>query len=1761
MKNTTFSKTFVKGNYARWISSIGCLFFLLMGQMGFAQANAFTFTPSAGTYVPITGGTVVTTATAYVPTLDSYASGSLAFPTPVSFNGVTYTNFRVSSNGYMSLGAVATSEYTTRPLTNSTGSNVILSPFGADLSAAAAGVTDIRFEVVGSETVIQWSNFRRYLKAEAFSFQVRIENTTGVVRFVYGGNPPYAASADYMPQVGIKTAVGSYTVLTVPAAGSWATPVVVTTAATDSSIATFNGAVGPANGQTFSFAPPTCLAPSVTTSTVTSSSATINWTANAASPQATFEYYVSATNTAPTQATVPTLTGIAAGSTSTVVPSLSPNTTYYFWIRSNCGGGDISAWSGVTTFKTACAAVIPPTTLETFSTFTGSMPGPDCWSEGTGILGTTPLTLTGTTSGWSNQNYNNATNANGTAVYLNLYGTDNEWFVSPPIDLGTGSIPYQLEFSASVIPYTGTTTVTNMGEKFVKVVVSTDGGNTWSEANVVRTYNNSNIPAGGVNEMIALAGYTGVVKIGFYAFSTTTAQDLRFYIDNFRIAPVPSCFIPTAFQLGTVGETTAAISWTASSSAPANGYQYYVSQVNTAPTASQTPTGSTAAGVVSTTIPNLAPSTTYYVWVRSNCGSNTTSEWVGPLTIKTLCDAPDVLTSNATAVCGEGTSTLTATTTSGANIKWYAAQTGGAPLFSGSTFVTPVLDATTSYFVSASVSGGTGNSGKMMPPATATGSTFTNWGIVFDATESIQLQSVSVFSTTAGTVDIKITNAAGTELYSTGNVAVTAGGTTTPNVIPLSFAVPAGTGYRMLVKAYSGANLVRDSEALAFPYNGSDGKLNVTSSEWGGTTTGTYYYFYNIQYEAECSSPRTQVTVNVTAAPAVVATVSDSSICAGESTVLSATSANADYTYMWMPGGATTATVNINPTSTTTYTVTATDAVLGCVVTETVTVTVNQLPVAAAMSDVTVCEGATQALTYTVPNGTVTSGTGTTSSAASSTSATLGPNPLQNYYGGAKQQWIYTAAELSALGLVAGSEINSIGLNLTAANTTVVLNSVVIKMKNTTQGSFASTTSWITDMTTVKNAFNHTPSVGINTFDLTAPFVWDGTSNSNNNGGVAGTNAAAYSTTSFVSTIFYRADTVTAAAMENFTGTASYTYSQRNNVVFNFGTPTTTVWTPVTNLFTDANATTPYTGQSAATVYTKPTANITYTATITSGAGCSVSDQVMVTVNIIAAPTVAQTTQTFCGNATVANLTATGTAVKWYAAATGGTALASTAVLTDGSMYYASQTVNGCESTARTMVTVEINVTDAPVVSQTTQTFCNTATVADLDATGTGVQWYTAATGGTALTETSVLTSGTTTYYASQTIDGCESATRTAVTAIVNVTTAPQAATAQTFCNTGTVAGLVATGTGIQWYADATGGTALTSTTALVNGTTYYASQTIEGCESATRTAVAVTISTPSAPAVGALIQTFCNSATVADLEATGTGIQWYTASTGGAALAPGTALVDGTLYYASQTIDGCESIARSEVAAEINVTAAPTVTNATQSFCNAGTVADLDATGTDIKWYAAASGGDVLTSSSALVDGTTYFASQTIDGCEGARTAVTAEVTEVAAPTGDAVQVISVTNSSDATIEDIIATGTGIIWYPTMNDAMLGTNAIAAGTVLTSGTTYYATQTVGECSSAQTLAVTVEVVLGVKGFDAASFSYYPNPVKNVLNISYSSDITSVAVFNLLGQQVIAKDVNSTTGTIDMSNLADGAYIVNVTAGSHVKTIKVIKKQ
>lgn len=89
---------------------------------------------------------------------------------------------------------------------------------------------------------------------------------------------------------------------------------------------------------------------------------------------------------------------------------------------------------------------------------------------------------------------------------------------------------------------------------------------------------------------------------------------------------------------------------------------------------------------------------------------------------------------------------------------------------------------------------------------------------------------------------------------------------------------------------------------------------------------------------------------------------------------------------------------------------------------------------------------------------------------------------------------------------------------------------------------------------------------------------------------------------------------------------------------------------------------------------------------------------------------------------------------------------------------------------------------------------------------------------------------------------------------------------------------------------------------------------------------------------------------------------------------------------------------------------------------------------------------------------------------------------------------------------------------------------------------------------------ISVQTSLEVPTVDRAQLAVYPNPVKDLLNVSFDLEITSVALYNLLGQQVASKELNTTTGTLDVSTLNSGTYIVKVYANASVKTIKVIKE-
>lgn len=496
----------------------------------------------------------------------------------------------------------------------------------------------------------------------------------------------------------------------------------------------------------------------------------------------------------------------------------------------------------------------------------------------------------------------------------------------------------------------------------------------------------------------------------------------------------------------------------------------------------------------------------------------------------------------------------------------------------------------------------------------------------------------------------------------------------------------------------------------------------------------------------------------------------------------------------------------------------------------------------------------------------------------------------------------------------------------------------------------------------------------------------------------------------------------------------------------------------------------------------------TYYASLTDAVnGCESSVRLAVTISVDDAPTPTTTdaTQDFCliDSPTVADIQVNEAGVIWYDAATGGNVVANTTSLVDGSIYYASLTdaVTGCESSVRLAVTISVDDAPTPTTNDTTQDFClvDSPTVADIQVNETGVIWYTAATGGSVVTNDTALADDTV-YYASLTVGDCESATRLAVTVNVNDVATPTTDDAtQEFClaDTPTVADIQVNETGVIWYDTATGGNVVAGTASLVDGTTYYASLTdaVNGCESSVRLAVTISVDDAPTPTTNDTTQDFClvDSPTVADIQVNETGVVWYDAATGGNVVANTASLVNGTTYYGSLTVGDCESATRLAVTVTVGNAPTPTTNDTTQDFCliDSPTVADIQVNETGVIWYDAATGGNIVAGTVALSDGI-YYASLTIGSCDSAtRLAVTVQVNDAATPsTNNTTQEFCAYNTP--TIADIQVNEAGVIWYASAT----GGSALAATTALVNNTNYYAALVENGCESSVRLAVTVNL-------------------------------------------------------------------------------------
>jgi gliding motility-associated-like protein len=451
---------------------------------------------------------------------------------------------------------------------------------------------------------------------------------------------------------------------------------------------------------------------------------------------------------------------------------------------------------------------------------------------------------------------------------------------------------------------------------------------------------------------------------------------------------------------------------------------------------------------------------------------------------------------------------------------------------------------------------------------------------------------------------------------------------------------------------------------------------------------------------------------------------------------------------------------------------------------------------------------------------------------------------------------------------------------------------------------------------------------------------------------------------------------------------------------------------------------------------------------------------------------------------------------------------------------------NTCGNGATQKKTITVNLTPSAPTGPTTPVFCSSPTprVSDLDAlaysgSSASRKWYTSATGGSSYVPGlyAYTTLTTRSYWVSITTNNCEGP-RLKVDVTVNPSpAAPVATNPQPFCHSpqAQVANLVATPTGansIIWYAAATGGAPLLGTQNLVNGNTYYAAQSDGTCESS-RTAVKAIIYDPQVPTVigGGDTVRFCSGAnpTVADFKlqllATGGTPKVYTTNLGVVPMLNTDLVTDMVSYFVTKDSATCESSTRHKITVKIADPAAPTGTSS-QIFCQSAnpSLGKLQATGATLKWYAAAVGGAPLdTATTMLVDGVTYYASQTVGlapnpTCESTtRLAVTATLKPdniVSLSSGSAAQVLCKGDALVNIVYHVSGTLTGVT--PSISPALpAGVSSSWDGTA--GDLTISGTPTLTQALKTYTVSLTGACGTSTKAFDITVNAIPAKPVVN----------------------------------------------------------------
>ncbi|HQW18850.1 MAG TPA: hypothetical protein PKZ48_12140, partial [Bacteroidia bacterium] len=380
-------------------------------------------------------------------------------------------------------------------------------------------------------------------------------------------------------------------------------------------------------------------------------------------------------------------------------------------------------------------------------------------------------------------------------------------------------------------------------------------------------------------------------------------------------------------------------------------------------------------------------------------GTITQSTWYQALTV---CNS-NTATSNVVAVtvnnpqlnslipgtrCGYGSVALGINVNMGTTGNWYVDSTSNTPIATGTTFNTPNLNSTTTYYVAPS-SGG--SNGITIPGdgdwdhVTTTGSfqttLITGAYMILTVTQPFTLTSFDIYPSaamnTAFGIEARTGSASGPMFmsYSGNTTVVNSGAPTVAQTVNVNWVLPIGTYYIGFVG--TNPNSWRSGLAThSYPW-----VLPGYASLDYYLTPNYQYYFYNLKISTGCEGVRVPITATVTSPPALSVITADPTLCPGNTTTVNVSSINdPNYTYSWTsnPAGFTASGAgphNVSPSVTTQYIVTATDNTVGpnagCVAVDSVEVITGSVLTAGtvASSDTMFCQSGIPTLSVTGADG------------------------------------------------------------------------------------------------------------------------------------------------------------------------------------------------------------------------------------------------------------------------------------------------------------------------------------------------------------------------------------------------------------------------------------------------------------------------------------------------------------------------------------------------------------------------------------------------------------------------------------------------------------------------------------------------------------------------------------------------------------------------------------------------------------------------